>query len=188
MNRFKISNHSVCFSSFMALKPLALFVVLCMFLNGFVPQFSIKFEDKDIAEKIMVSQKAAFQSFFALSALPIQLVTKLLQKEGVLPGGALDGQESSKDNKKENSTTSSAEFSLINLDKKITVSKYTGFTSPFSGQSLLSGIFNINFEDCAPLNTGVLPLIFIVFALMFFVILPRGSIDESFLPVSITTF
>jgi len=157
-------------------KALAVFVVLCIFVNALVPKFSIDAKDYSTLCRIMKSQTVLFE-FFSLSNLPVKIVNELFtERGGVSP---LARKKAPKDDTSNTSNTSS-DFSITGSGLRDVSARYSaqrGFDLNGSGAALLCKYLNALPEAHSSAPPGMCFSLMIV--LMFFFLRARSALPDA---------
>ncbi|MHB9155504.1 MAG: hypothetical protein ACYC5N_07405 [Endomicrobiales bacterium] len=155
---------------------LAVLIILCFLVNGFVPRFSIEGKNYEALSQLIARQSALLQ-LFSFSSLPVKIVNELFVERCEASRGA--AKKLPKDENRNNSN-SSTDYSLSGLDSKTNGGRYGYFVRNFEGPGNAAAHASLAVKDGpvtarAPgAQTGVRCLL----VLMFFFLLPRSSVSE----------
>jgi hypothetical protein len=173
MNNVKLNRSP--FSSLFRDRFLTGFVVFCIFLNGFVPRFSIPADDYNVLSQIIASQSILLH-FFSLSTLPEKIVNELF-KEQSMPQ-AQHKKLPAKQNS--NSTNSSSDYTLINADARGALNRHN-FCHRIGDQAgniaLLLPSLWAGFSQTSDAALPGVSSVFLILVVFFF-LLPRSSLAD----------
>jgi hypothetical protein len=161
-------------------KVVALFAVLCVCVNTFTPRLTVETIDTESFREIL-SQQPNLLYFFSLSSLPLAIMNDIMSDR--IPSTQPEkGKKPVPKKQTDRHASSSAEFSLVRADRTETLKAdqtLKAGSSSDHGQTFLSGRH-------PPPQVSMLFIrylswqsrLYLFWALMFFFLLPRSSVNE----------
>jgi hypothetical protein len=166
------------YSTAAAVKALAVFLVMSIFVNALVPKFAIDANDYSTLCQIMKSQTALLE-FFSFSTLPIKIVDRLFNEQGA--ASSASHKKAPKDDANNASNTAS-DFSITSNTFK-DVSRFLSKCGAGFGCGGALAVFAGNLRASpgtgpCPGSVPVVPLVIIIL-LMFYFLKARSALPDA---------